>query len=328
MRAERLRDVTPDWHWDWIDTDAAMRRSSRVWRSLAFRFKWGKSVERINADVSSAISPVGYDLIWVDKGVFLTRATMSHLRNAAKKMVHFTPDTAFHANVSRHFEESLGAYDLLVTTKAFEIENYRIRGAGEKTLLTTQGYDAALHRLPGPLEKRRREAVFVGLAEPDREECLGLLLRAGIPVRLGGRGWERFLRRHAGCSHLFFEGQEVFGHAYVDLLSRAWVGLGLLSKRFPELHTTRTFEIPACGGILATERTADTERFFDQNEVLFFYDYSALAAKLKTLFFREADEVLAGLSNAGHARVLRDRRDYASILCEVLNDARLKLPTL
>ena len=43
------------------------------------------------------------------------------------------------------------------------------------------------------------------------------------------------------------------------------VGLGLLSKRFPERHTTRTFEIPACGALLATERTADTTRFFDES---------------------------------------------------------------
>ena len=40
-----------------------------------------------------------------------------------------------------------------------------------------------------------------------------------------------------------------------------WPG-GLLAKWVPELHTTRTFEIPACGTALVTERNSETALVF------------------------------------------------------------------
>jgi spore maturation protein CgeB len=90
----------------------------------------------------------------------------------------------------------------------------------------------------------------------------------------------------------------------------------LLSKRFPELHTTRTFEIPACGALLATERTAETTRFFNGDEALFFDDYDDLGRRLAAVLGRfEEIEAIAG---RGHRRVLADGRDYISVLSGVL----------
>jgi spore maturation protein CgeB len=324
MRAERLRVITPGWRWDWVDTDAPMRSSARLWRTLAFRTKRGKAVERINAAVGNAAGSERYDLAWVDKGVFLNVRTMGRLRSLAKRTVHFTPDTAFHANRSRHFEAAMDHYDLLVTTKSFELGDYERHGAGGRLMLTTQGYDATLHRPAEDASPRRREVVFVGLAEPDRERCLGLLLDRGIPVRLGGRGWGRFRRRYRGCPHLAFEGEDVFGEDYASVLRGSWIGVGMLSKRFPELHTTRTFEIPACGTILATEENSETSSYFRPDEVLFFNDYESLAGSAIDLFC-QPEESLSQMAQAGRARVSSDGRDYDSILTNILDDPRLRL---
>jgi spore maturation protein CgeB len=122
---------------------------------------------------------------------------------------------------------------------------------------------------------------------------------------------------------LQFLGTEVFGDRYVCEYASASVGLGLLSKRFPETHTTRTFEIPACGSLLATERTVDTVRFFKEDEALFFNDYQELGHRLGELLERP-DEIEAAASR-GHRRVLSDGRDYASVLSRVLD--RLHLPS-
>jgi hypothetical protein len=325
MRADCLRRLTPDWDWEWVDTEPPMRESARPWRTVAFRYQLGKAVDRINSLVLDRIGDTRRDIVWVDKGVFLETSILRTVRRLARRLVHFTPDTAFHENKSRHFEGSIGLYDLAVTTKSFEVSEYHRRVGPEKTLLTTQGYDAEVHYPRAGDEERRREAVFIGLAEPARERCVATLLEAGIQVRLAGIGWGRFLRRWREDPHLAFEGEEIFGDAYAKLLSASWVGLGLLSKHFPEMHTTRTFEIPACGAVLATEATLDTKRFFGDSEALFFDDYADLAIKLDRLFSSNEKESLTGMAKAGRRRVLDDRRDYTSILANILEDPRIKL---
>jgi hypothetical protein len=213
---------------------------------------------------------------------------------------------------------------MLVTTKSFELADYKERLTSDKVLLTTQGYDPRVHYPRNGNDVRQKEVAFVGLAEPDRERCVTTLLEHGITVRLAGHGWDRFARRWNGDNHLKFEGAGVFGDAYAKILSEAWVGLGLLTKRFPELHTTRTFEIPACGAILATERTSETESFYSDREAIFFNDFEDLATRIAAVF-NSSPELLETMGAAGIHRVNADKRGYNSILSAILSDPRLSL---
>jgi spore maturation protein CgeB len=325
MRAEHLRDLTPEWDWEWLDTDPPLTSTSRIWQSFAYRAQRGIAVSRVNSAVEKWLTNRTFDLAWVDKAIFLKPRTLQRLRNATQRLVHFTPDTAFHANRSRHFERTLGMFDLLVTTKSFEVAEYQRRIKRDTLLLTTQGYDARVHYPRNPDGVRRSEALFIGLAEPERERCLDVLLEAGIPVRLAGRGWNKFRRRWNGNANFHFEGEEVFGDAYATLLSKSWIGLGLLSKRFPELHTTRTFEIPACGAVLATESTSETTQYFSSSEVVFFNNYQQLAEKLAALLANDRTPELREIATAGRDRVVSDAREYKSILASILSDPRLGL---
>lgn len=323
MRAEWLKELTPEWTWEWVDTDPPLETCSRVWRTLAYRFQVGKAVDRINHVVTERMSGVDNDLVWVDKAIFLRKPTMDVLRANTRRLVHFTPDTAFHANRSRNFESTLNSFDLLVTTKSFEVAQYRQRLERDTLLVTTQGYDARVHFPRATDDDRRREAVFIGLAEPERIRCIETLLDRGISVRLGGRGWNAFAKQWQSSPHFAFEGEDVFGGDYARLLSGSWIGLGLLSKRFPELHTTRTFEIPACGAALATEATSETSNFFAGNEAVFFSSFQDLADRI-TAFLAENDlSALRSTAAAGHRRVLADGRDYESILAAILSDDRI-----
>jgi hypothetical protein len=323
MRAETLKRLTPDWTWKWVDTDIPMLRSSRLWKTLAFRTNSGAAVTRINHFVLSELHGEEFELAWIDKAVFLYPGTVLDVRRRSRRMAHYTPDTAFHQNRSRHFERTMVVFDLLITTKSFEFDTYARFVGKEKVVVATQGYDAETHYPRRTFAERTFAAGFAGLAEPDRMRCIEALFQRGVPVRLAGRGWESFVTRHARNPLLVFAGEDLQGDAYANFLSEACVGLGLLSKRFPELHTTRTFEIPACGGVLATQRTADTSRFFDEDEAIFFDHYDALAEKLAEIF-QSAPESLASLAAKGRERVQRDGRDYATILRGILSDHRLK----
>jgi hypothetical protein len=172
----------------------------------------------------------------------------------ASRLVYYTPDTSFLHNRSRFFNRTISLYDRVVTTKSLELSEFQRLLSPEKLILTTQSYDQRLHFPRVSFARKRPEAVMIGLCEPAREECVASLLDAGVPVRIGGRGWHGFLRRRQRDVNLFFEGDSVFGDHYAEVLSRASIGLGLVTRRFAELHTTRTFEIPACGTALAELR--------------------------------------------------------------------------
>jgi len=317
MRADNLQELLPDACWDHMDTDSGFRKSSRLFKTIAFRFRSGPLVSQINRELQAHTECQTYDLVWVDKGVYLWPETVDQLRSRSDLMVHFTPDTAFCTNRSRHFDATASCYDLLVTTKSFELERYHELVAADRVLLTTQAYDNKLHKPNVTSSACRKAAVFIGLCEPDRENCMEELLSHDVPVRLGGHGWEKFLQRHAGHPALHFLGKEVFGEDYVNEYASASVGLGLLSKRFPELHTTRTFEIPACGALLATERNPETTRFLEDDEVLFFENYRELAADLKKLLDNPRE--IEKISEKGHERITAGGYDYASVLSGVLN---------
>ena len=323
MRAEWLRRLTPDWEWEWLDTDPPLVATSRISQSLAYRFQFGSGVDRINEAVMEWLTGKSFQLAWVDKAIFLRPETITRIREASRRLVHFTPDTAFHANKSRNFEATIESFDLLVTTKSFEVDEYRRRLVRDTLFVTTQGFDPEVHYPRNTPDQRSKEVAFVGLAEPYRESCLATLLQHSIPIVLAGHGWNSFRNKWRGNANLRFGGESLFGDDYARLLSRAWIGLGLLSKRFPELHTTRTFEIPACGALLATERNSETETFFSDDEALFFRDPVELATRIAAIWAEDAAVDLKRIAANGRVRVIADKRDYPSILGGILSDSRI-----
>lgn len=289
LRSDALIRAMPQACWSQVDTDVPFSSAFRVWRSLAFRLRWGPAVHVMNQYVLDRLPTEPLDLVWVDKGVCLWPTTVLRLRQLARHMVYYTPDTSFLHNRSRFFEKTLHLYDRVVTTKSLELPEFRRRVDAGKLILTTQSYDQRLHFPRVPFEEKRPEAVLIGLCEDSREDCVARLLAAGVPVRIGGRGWESFLRRHQRDVNLFFEGDAVFGDHYAEVLSRASVGLGLVTRRFSELHTTRTFEIPACGTALATERNAEVDRVFGTGDAVFFTDFADLSRQCVRLLQQPAE---------------------------------------
>ena len=93
-------------------------------------------------------------------------------------------------------------------------------------------------------------------------------------------------------------------------------GLGLLSKRFPELHTTRTFEIPACRTALLTERNQETQSFFQETEAIFYENTDELIKKVK--YYQEDTNELELITRRGYDRVNLEGYDYYSLLKNII----------
>lgn len=290
-----------------IDTGIPIRTTSRLFRSLGWRFYIGPLISNINSYILTNLAG-HFDIIWIDKGYFIELETILTLKAHTKILVHYTPDVAFVKFRSKIFLTILPYFDCCYTTKSFEVQLYRQYGCRE-IVFCTQGFDEKMLQLDINLEEKKG-VVFIGLCEKYRANLIGYLVDNGISVKVGGVGWTFFRLKYRNNPNFIFLGNHLFGEDYHKAIANSKFGLGLLSKRFNELHTTRTFEIPACKTILITERNEELLSFFENDEVLFFDSQLDLVNKLKN-FNNNEDMALKG-----YQRVIKDKRDYYQFLVQ------------
>ncbi len=313
MRAETLKEVLSPSEFEVIDTHIPFYKSHVVFRSMAFRFKIGPLVSETNNFILHNIGN-DYDVIWVDKAIFIKPEVTKRLRQVTNQLIHYTPDTAFEGNQSVHFYNSLKYYDYCITTKSFEEKQYLEYIEQFKLIFLPQGFDRKVHYPRFTFEQKENKVIFIGLNEPSREVAITTLLRHKIKVDLAGKNWKTFVKKN-NLDGLTFLGDSLFKDDYAKAISGSMFGMGLVSKRFPELHTTRTFEIPACGTALLTERNVETEMFFEEDEVIFFSTYDDMAKRI--LHFMEEKKGLQQLTQKGYKRVIEKGYDYESELQQI-----------
>ena len=320
MRADKLKGILSDWNMNVINTDIPKRAMWRVWQSNGFRYKKGPLINKVNRYVLNNLEDKHYDLIWVDKAIYLKKQTTLQLRQHASTLVHFTPDPAFSFHRSDLFYESMPLYDYMITTKSFEMEDFiRIMGSKDKVLYATQGFDKALHRPLVEWEKKKGVA-FIGHYEEERRMPIVKLLQSGIDVTLAGIGWDKFVKSYPSPC-LNYLGHGVFGEDYVRALSGCLYAWGSVSKWIPEKHTTRTFEIPACKTALLTERNDEIEGFFSEDEVIYYDGIEDLIAKIK--YYNGHSQELKTLVEKGYHKVQTDGFDYESIIRNLLEKIKV-----
>lgn len=287
------------WAVEGFDTRPYRAAGPRLMRSLTARLQVGPAVARLNRDLCARATKGGYDVVLVDKGTVIRRATVLALKAGASRglAVHYTPDAAFFDNRSREFFRAIPDYDLLITTKPFEMASYARNGAREM-LLIHQGYGPRIDPELGA-EPRDIDVVFIGHCQPHYARMLEAAT-AAAPLKIWGPGWPDFAARH-GWAAPVVQGAGLYGPNYARTLGRAKIAIGLLSKRVPETTTTRSFEIPAMGTMLLAERTGDHAALFEEGrEAEFFATPEELAEKLRRYLADEAAR--RAVAEAGQAK--------------------------
>src|SRR5207302_1943631 len=88
---------------------------------------------------------------------------------------------------------------------------------------------------------------------------------------------------------------------YARALTGSAMGIGLLRQVCQDQHTTRSFEIPACGSLLIADRTEEHQEFFtDGREAEFFSTPEELLDKVQ--FYSRHDSARKRMAQAGYHR--------------------------
>ena len=299
-------------------------RAPWVKRQVQRRLQRGSVVDEINRLVLEDARKFRPDLVWAEKQEFLRAETIEELRKLGARTVHFTPDPYFSLDWKRTrlMDEAMRTFDALVYCKSYEREQYE--GIGKPTVYMPLGYCDEVHRPLASEDTRWRCAIgFLGGWEPRRENLLHAVAAAGFDVKIWGGYWE-FLRdgkwtprRHfilqqlAGRDRFRFhtdellsrahQGGEVYADDYARALSGSKIGVGFLRKAWPDQHTTRTFEIPACGSLLLADRTGEHQQFFEEGkEAEFFASCEELLDKVQ--FYCNNEPARKRVADGGYKR--------------------------
>src|SRR5262249_55274062 len=87
------------------------------------------------------------------------------------------------------------------------------------------------------------------------------------------------------------------------------VALGLLNQENRDLQTSRSFEIPACGGCMLAERTEEHRMHFEEDkEAVYFSTFEELRDKLR--FYCAHDAARERIAAAGYRRAVESPYRY------------------
>jgi len=269
---------------------------SGLWGKLQYRSGVGPQVRKLNREVSARCGeaemqgPPG--ILWLERVTHLWPGTLARLRRRGWRVVLFcVDDMANPVYRVGSYPRILGETDLAVTTKSYNVAEMQREGAGRVAFMDN-AYDPAIHH---PLEvtegERARfgaEVSFVGTYRPDRAELLsrlsGRLGGNGTRLRLFGGGWQRCRSPLGGRC----EG-EVIGDDYARVICASRINLGLLNHENRDLQTTRSVEIPACGGFMLAEWTREHCRLFAENqEAVYFRTFDELTGLIDRYLHDEA----------------------------------------
>jgi hypothetical protein len=264
-----------------------------------------------------------FDILWVDKGLTISGKTLMAIKKIQPSCVSlsYNPDDIMnHITQWKRYISSLSYYDFVITTRKCNIGDFRKLGA-QNILCWRFAYDQHTHRpmnLSAEEKKRFGGPVgFIGSYEAQRAESIYFLAELGIQVGVWGDGWEE----NCKLSHpnLCIKGPSIYGDDYARAICSFDICLGFLRKRNRDLHTQRTFEIPACGAFMLAERTNEHLELFEEGkEAEFFGNNEELLEKVRFYLAHESER--RQVAQAGRERCLRSGYSYHERIKEIMRN--------
>lgn len=247
----------------------------------------------LNRQLRLALATREFDLCLVDNGEWVTRATLSILRQHARKVVNYNIDDPTGPRDGRRFtayRQTARFYDLAVVMRQSNVDELKALGMA-KSLRVFMCSDEVSHA-PRPITHQDQDQwgtdiLFLGTWMPERGPFLLELIDAGLPISIRGSNWEK--APEWARLKPYWHGPAVAGDDYAKAIQCARINLGLLSKGNRDQHTTRSMEIPALGGLLCAERTDEHQALYQEGQEAVFWSTAQECADVcRTLLANES----------------------------------------
>jgi spore maturation protein CgeB len=281
-------------------------------------------VDEYNAAIVRASETFRPDLLLSFKAQHLRARTLRALRGQGIPLYNYYPDTSAFAH-GPLLAESLPEYDCVFYTKGFWDRDVRRQVSLRESVYIPHGYDVAIHR-PIRLEERdrtqyRADVVVIATHTKYKEEVLHelLTLRPRLKLAVWGNQWRQTC--NSASVRQFVVGEPLVGDSYAKAIGAAKINLALLSGQVQgssrgDETTTRTYEIPACGGFMLHARSAELlELYTESKEVACFSSARELAEKIDYYLAHPGER--EAIARAGYLRCV-PAYSYDNRMAEIL----------
>lgn len=275
----------------------------------ALRLFEGRLIREYNDLILDAASVFAPDLVLAFKGRPVEARTLRHLRAHGMALYNYYPDTSAFAHGAL-LETSLPEYDCIFYTKPFWLRDVCERISLRESVFLPHGYDPEVHYSWDLDEKDIRQygcdASLIATYTPHKESILDGLVTVmpKIDLQIWGNQWKD--RCRSPKLKKYIRGAPLIGSSYAKALRAVRINLAIMSGVVPgasqgDETTTRTYEIPACGGFMLHERSEEVLTLFEEGEEMAcFGSVSELAEKIDYYLSHPGERET--IARAGYAR--------------------------
>lgn len=275
----------------------------RIKRAISFRLGFFPERNNENKAVRKKVQDNPYDIVFVEKGLSIKPSTLRSIKKnqPGAKIISYTLDDVMNPqNSSWYFKKSIELYDLHFTNKRYNVEELRSMGA-RNVYYFRNAFSTHVHRPVSVTAEEMKhfgaDVSFIGTYESHRTELLKLIAEKGIKIKVWG--WIRSAAS-SGMVHpnITLQPECIYDDDYAKVICASKINLCFLRKINRDQETTRSIEIPACGGFMLAERTKEHQQLFEEGKEADFFD-SPDELLNKIQFYLQHDDRRAAVAEAG-----------------------------
>lgn len=281
----------------------------------------GHRLAMLNSAVTEAARSFRPDLTFFVKAYYVLPETLEQTRRYGLNFAYMNDDMFVPGVATFTFRENIRHMDCILTTKSFSVREYHDAGA-PFAVYVPNAYDPRIHYPAHPSADERRmysgDVAFIGNFHPWKADFLAEVARHSNEYRINiwGAGWNKtrrpdFWGRWSRWRRLqpCLREKPLWCADMGKAIQSNSIALGLLLRHVRDLHTSRSFEIPACGGFMLADRTEEHRMYFEEDkEAVYFSSHEELVDKIR--FYLAHERRRRQIAQAGFERCIRSNARY------------------
>lgn len=251
-----------------------------MWYRIAYKLSYYgikinlPDLSDINTRIVEQIQKKKYDIVWIDKGTAIYPKTLITIKKIQPSclIVHYMIDDIMNPHhKSKQIMSTITLYDYYIVNRKANITELLALKC-KNPIFAFMSYESSFHypRLTSASEQLELggDIGFIGTYERERANSICYLVDHGLKIRIWGNGWDKFKKY---SPNLIIEGKGIFDDKFCKAIAAFKINLAFLRKKSRDLHTTRSTEIPACGGFMLAERTSEHQQLFNEGKEAEFF---------------------------------------------------------